>query len=201
MLLTLSALSAIVARAQERLTYLDWEIIASDTLCPVYSEAVPLESDYQSNDYRIVLEYPTWGKLSSKELALARKHAHNISDSIAIEHYITVSRGKGLLNYHFVPIIKKGKEYRKLLSAKVLISPVPKAAQASFMAVYLTFRRSAWYAIAYAANDIILIILWIFAAVTDVSYISVIICFAMFLVNDIYGFINWKNMSVRQNEG
>ena len=71
----------------------------------------------------------------------------------------------------------------------------------SFMAVYLTFRRSAWYAIAYAANDIILIILWIFAAVTDVSYISVIICFAMFLVNDIYGFINWKNMSVRQNEG
>lgn len=71
----------------------------------------------------------------------------------------------------------------------------------SFMAVYLTFRRSAWYAIAYAANDIILIILWIFAAVTDISYISVIICFAMFLVNDIYGFISWKKMSARQNEG
>lgn len=71
----------------------------------------------------------------------------------------------------------------------------------SFMAVYLTFRRSAWYAIAYAANDIILIILWIFAAVTDISYISVIICFTMFLVNDIYGFISWKKMSARQNEG
>lgn len=71
----------------------------------------------------------------------------------------------------------------------------------SFMAVYLTFRRSAWYAIAYAANDIILIILWIFAAVTDISYISVIICFAVFLVNDIYGFISWKKMSARQNEG
>lgn len=71
----------------------------------------------------------------------------------------------------------------------------------SFMAVYLTFRRSAWYAIAYAANDIILIILWILAVKTDVSYISVIICFAMFLVNDLYGFINWKKMSVRQNEG
>lgn len=71
----------------------------------------------------------------------------------------------------------------------------------SFMAVYLTFRRSAWYAIAYAANDIILIILWILAVKTDISYISVIICFAMFLVNDLYGFINWKKMSVRQNEG
>jgi nicotinamide mononucleotide transporter PnuC len=71
----------------------------------------------------------------------------------------------------------------------------------SFMAVYLTFRRSAWYAIAYAANDIILIILWIFASLTDISYVSVIICFTMFLVNDLYGFINWKKMSARQNEG
>ncbi len=71
----------------------------------------------------------------------------------------------------------------------------------SFMAVYLTFRRSAWYAIAYAANDIILIVLWILAAITDISYISVIICFAMFLVNDLYGFISWKRMSAKQNEG
>lgn len=71
----------------------------------------------------------------------------------------------------------------------------------SFIAVYLTFRRSAWYAVAYAANDIILIILWILAAMTDISYISVIICFVVFLVNDLYGFISWKRMSARQNEG
>ncbi len=71
----------------------------------------------------------------------------------------------------------------------------------SFIAVYLTFRRSAWYAVAYAANDIILIILWILAALTDISYISVIICFVVFLVNDLYGFISWKRMSARQNEG
>ncbi len=68
----------------------------------------------------------------------------------------------------------------------------------SFIAVYLTFRRSAYFAIAYAANDIILIILWIMATVTDISYLSVIICFAVFLINDIYGFINWKRMSERQ---
>ena len=71
----------------------------------------------------------------------------------------------------------------------------------SFIAVYLTFRRSAWYAVAYAANDIILIILWILAALTDISYISVIICFVVFLVNDLYSFISWKRMSARQNEG
>ncbi|MBE6821020.1 MAG: nicotinamide mononucleotide transporter [Ruminococcaceae bacterium] len=71
----------------------------------------------------------------------------------------------------------------------------------SFIAVYLTFRRSAYYALAYAANDIVLIILWILAALSDISYISVIICFVVFLVNDLYGFISWKRMSARQNKG
>jgi nicotinamide mononucleotide transporter len=68
----------------------------------------------------------------------------------------------------------------------------------SFLAVYLTFRRSAFYAIAYAANDIVLIVLWVLATLSDISYLSVIICFAMFLANDIYGFINWSKMRRRQ---
>lgn len=68
----------------------------------------------------------------------------------------------------------------------------------SFGAVYLSLRRSPYYAIAYAANDVTLVILWILAALTDISYVSVIICFVLFLVNDIYGFINWKRMWRRQ---
>ena len=51
---------------------------------------------------------------------------------------------------------------------------------------------------AYAANDIVLIILWILAALTDISYLSVVICFIMFFVNDIYGFVNWSKMRKRQ---
>ena len=68
----------------------------------------------------------------------------------------------------------------------------------SFIAVYLTFRRSPYFALAYAANDVVLIVLWILAAKEDISYLSVIICFVMFLVNDLYGFINWKRMEKRQ---
>ena len=68
----------------------------------------------------------------------------------------------------------------------------------SFIAVYLTFRRSPYFALAYAANDVVLIVLWTLAAVEDISYLSVIICFVMFLVNDLYGFINWKRMEKRQ---
>ncbi len=71
----------------------------------------------------------------------------------------------------------------------------------SFIAVYLTFRRSAYFAVAYAANDIVLIVLWLMASMTDISYVSVIICFGMFLINDLYGFINWKRMAKRQKIG
>lgn len=69
----------------------------------------------------------------------------------------------------------------------------------SFAAVYLTFRRSAYYAVAYAANDAVLIILWTLAAFDNIAYISVIICFVVFLINDLYGFISWKKMQKRQH--
>ncbi len=70
----------------------------------------------------------------------------------------------------------------------------------SFIAAYLTFRRSPYFALVYAGNDIVLIILWIMATVTDISYLSVVICFIVFLVNDIYGFINWKKMQKNQTK-
>lgn len=68
----------------------------------------------------------------------------------------------------------------------------------SFLAVYLTFRRSPFYAAGYAANDIVLIVLWVLAALSDISYLSVVICFVIFFANDIYGFISWSKMQRRQ---
>ena len=69
----------------------------------------------------------------------------------------------------------------------------------SFVAAYLTFRRSPLYALAYAANDIVLIVLWVLAAIDDITYVSVVICFVTFLVNDLYGFISWSRMKRRQH--
>ena len=68
----------------------------------------------------------------------------------------------------------------------------------SFAAVYLTMRRSAFFSLVYAMNDIVLIVLWAMASTEDVSYVSVLICFVMFLVSDIYGFVCWMNMKKRQ---
>jgi len=70
----------------------------------------------------------------------------------------------------------------------------------SFLAVYLTARRSPYFALLYAANDIVLIILWVLASLHDISYVSVVICFVVFLVNDLYGFVNWLKMQKRQQE-
>ena len=70
----------------------------------------------------------------------------------------------------------------------------------SFIAVYLTYKRSPLYALAYACNDIVLIILWTLASIYDIHYISVVVCFIAFLANDIYGYISWKKMKKRQSE-
>lgn len=68
----------------------------------------------------------------------------------------------------------------------------------SFLAAYLTFLRSPYFALAYAANDIVLIVLWGLASATDIRYISVVVCFVAFLFNDIYGFISWQKIKKRQ---
>ena len=70
----------------------------------------------------------------------------------------------------------------------------------SFLAVYLSFRRNPYFALAYAANDVVLIVLWVMASISDVSYVSVAVCFAVFFINDLYGFANWLKMKSRQAE-
>lgn len=70
----------------------------------------------------------------------------------------------------------------------------------SFLAVYLTFRRSPYFALAYAMNDLVLIVLWVLASIKEISYLSVVICFAVFFVNDMYGFFSWKRMEKKQKE-
>ncbi len=80
------------------------------------------------------------------------------------------------------------------------IMPSTMSVTTSFLAVYLTFRRNPFYAIAYATNDIVLIVLWILASLSDTRYISVVVCFAVFLFNDIYSFFCWQKMKKWQSE-
>lgn len=78
------------------------------------------------------------------------------------------------------------------------IIPSTLSVTTSFLAVYLTFRRSPYYAIGYAANDMVLIVLWILASFENIAYVSVVVCFLAFFANDIYGYLNWFEMGKRQ---
>ncbi len=64
----------------------------------------------------------------------------------------------------------------------------------SFIAAYLCALRSPFFALGYAANDIVLIALWVLATFKDISFAPMIACFSMFLFNDLYGFLNWRRM-------
>lgn len=87
---------------------------------------------------------------------------------------------------------------KALGNASLLVSTFSIAT--SFFASSLTFMRSPFYALAYAANDLVLIVLWVFAAYEDISCVPMIVCFIMFLANDIYGFYNWRRMKKRQEK-
>lgn len=71
-------------------------------------------------------------------------------------------------------------------TANLMVSTI--SITTSFLASFFMYLRSSAYALSYAANDIVLIILWIMASMENISYLPMIVCFVMFFVNDMYGF-------------
>ena len=87
---------------------------------------------------------------------------------------------------------------RALGTARLVFSTI--SVTTSFFAAWLTMLRSPLYAVGYAANDLVLIVLWVLAALKDPSSLPMAACFLAFFLNDSYGFINWRRMERRQKE-
>ncbi len=85
---------------------------------------------------------------------------------------------------------------KKLNTTFLIVSTI--SITTSFIASYLMAFRSPYYAVAYSLNDIVLIILWTYASIVDINYVPMILCFVMFLFNDIYAFYNWTKMKKEQ---
>lgn len=115
------------------------------------------------------------------EVAVNRLHRRELGIMLALSAGVTVLFYCVLAQFHTACLL-----------------PSTLSVTTSFIAVYLTFRRSPCFALAYAANDLVLIVLWTLAASKDIAYVSVIICFVVFCVNDLYGFFCWKRMEKRQ---
>ena len=133
-----------------------------------------------------IISLVSWVKnpYSKNEVRVNRIHGWEIGFALALTAVITAG---------FFFILKY------LGTANIIPSTFSVAT--SFFAVYLTFRRSPLFAAAYAVNDAVLIVLWSLAAMNNAKYISVVVCFAAFLANDIYGFFNWRRMQRRQGGG
>lgn len=83
-------------------------------------------------------------------------------------------------------------------TASLLISTV--SVTTSFLASMLTVLRSPFYAAAYALNDVVLIVLWVIASFDDISCVPMVVCFIVFLINDLYGLKNWLKMQKEQEK-
>lgn len=125
------------------------------------------------------LKNPYKGKKS--EVAVNKLHKKEIIFASALTITVTV------IFYFILKYLKTENLYVSTFSVTT-----------SFAAAYLTFRRSPYFALLYAMNDIVLIVLWIYASFSDISYFSVVICFIVFFANDMYGFISWRKMEKRQ---
>jgi nicotinamide mononucleotide transporter PnuC len=85
-----------------------------------------------------------------------------------------------------------------LHTANLLVSTI--SVTTSFTAAYLSMMRSPFYAVAYIANDLVLIVLWIGATLASLSYFPMVVCFVIFLLYDFYGFLYWLKMQKRQEK-
>lgn len=123
----------------------------------------------------------------------ARKGKNEVKvNSLSKKEYALMSLLSLLVSFVFYFIL------RALGTAELVLSTV--SVLTSFAASYLTMRRSKYFAIAYASNDVVLIIMWTIASFNDTRYVSVIICFAVFLINDLYGYANWSKMKKSQEK-
>ena len=108
------------------ITNLNWDELKIDSVLPVYTEVVPLEADYSLYNYSVAIEYPEYAPLTQKETEEALKFDSLITESLNVETYVGVSRGEGMLDIAFVPIIRRGSTYLKLISAQIAIYSTPK---------------------------------------------------------------------------
>lgn len=117
----------------------------------------------------------------SQEVAVHRMSARETSLMLALTVLTTAA-------FYFI--------LRAMGNAALAVSTL--SVTTSFLASYLTALRSPYYALCYAMNDLVLIVLWVISSLADPSGVPMVGCFAMFFLNDMYGFVNWRRMARRQ---
>ncbi|MBO4641293.1 MAG: type IX secretion system sortase PorU [Bacteroidaceae bacterium] len=114
-------------KAKSTFTTLDWTELQIDSMLPIYTEVVPLETDYRFYDYVVLLEYPEYGSLNKAEEKIVEQFKERVGETIKVETHVGVDRRQGFLDISFIPIIRRDGAYKKLLSCRITIQANPKA--------------------------------------------------------------------------
>lgn len=102
---------------------IDWSKISIDSICPMYTEVIPLEG-VVADSYKVTLLYPEWQEMSRTEYAEMQQWNDRVGAEITPKTVIGRSRGHVMLDVSFVPVVRRDGKYFKLVSAKMEISPV-----------------------------------------------------------------------------
>ena len=141
-------------------TSLDWEEMKIDSVLPVYTEVVPLNTDYRLHSYTVSLLYPEYAALSSKEAQVAERFDSLLSETIDVETFVGVERRKGLLDISFIPIRKNAGKYEKLISAQIVINATRNGKQNAPITKIAERDR-------YAANSKLATGMWVKVSITE----------------------------------
>ena len=120
-------------------------------------------------------------KKGKAEVKISKLSRNKIVLMIALTVLVTIG-------FHFI--------LKNFNTANLFMSTVSIAT--SFSASYLMLFRNPFYAVAYAANDVVLIILWILAVLDNIQYLPMIVCFVIFFINDLFGFVSWQKRKKQQ---
>ncbi len=125
------------------------------------------------------------------------KHPYKDSEIVAVSD---ITKKKLLLSFAFTAAVTVAFYFilKALDTSELVVSTVSIAT--SCLASVFSYLRSPYYAIAYALNDVVLIILWTVAAVSSIAYLPMVVCFIAFFANDIYGYFNWRRLKRNQAE-
>jgi nicotinamide mononucleotide transporter PnuC len=121
------------------------------------------------------------------------KESQVIVNKISKKEYLYLLLATGVLSvamYYLLLILN---------TSEVMVSTI--ALLATLIATYLSYRRSAYYAVAYLIADGIRVGLWCISLFQGESmHLPTMLCFVMFIVSDIYGLIHWDREKNRQND-
>ena len=153
-----------------------------------------------SFEYRYYGEIITYLGMTAPIAGLAviswLRHPYKDSKEVEVNRHLKLSTWLTLLFLTAAVTVGFYFILKALGNSNLLFSTI--SVTTSFLAASLTFLRSPYYGLGYAANDAVLITLWVLAALEDPGYVPMIFCFVMFFINDLYGFFNWRRMSKRQ---